>query len=64
MEEMRFEKNLGISIYMRVLRFAINLISLSRLINITGDDNEINSDETAQQVYNADDTSLTIFCNF
>ena len=29
-------------------------------VNITGDDNEINSDSTTQQVYNADDTSLTI----
>ena len=49
---------------MRVLRFVIiiYLISLSQVnaVNITGDDNEINSDETAQQVYNADDTSLTI----
>ena len=49
---------------MRVLRFVIiiYLMSLSQVnaVNITGDDNEINSDETAQQVYNADDTSLTI----
>ena len=29
-------------------------------VNITGDDNEINSDSTTQQVYNADETSLTI----
>jgi hypothetical protein len=49
---------------MRALRFVIiiYLMSLSQVnaVNITGDDNEINSDETAQQVYNADDTSLTI----
>ena len=29
-------------------------------VNITGDDNKINSDSTTQQVYNADETSLTI----
>ena len=47
---------------MRVLRFVIiiYLMSLNRVnaVNITGDDNEINSDETAQQVYNADDITL------
>ncbi len=49
---------------MRVFRFVIIIIYLMSLsqvnaANITGS-NTINSDSTTQQVYNADDTSLTI----
>ena len=49
---------------MRVFRFAIIIIYLMSLshvnaVNITGS-NTINSDSSTQQVYNADDTSLTI----
>ena len=48
---------------MRVFRFVIiiYLMSLSQVnaANITGS-NTINSDSTTQQVYNADETSLTI----
>ena len=48
---------------MRVFRFTIiiYLMSLSHVnaANITGS-NTINSDSSTQQVYNADDTSLTI----
>ncbi len=65
---MHFHKILGISIknlkIMRVFRLIIIIIylmSLSRVnaANITGS-NTINSDSSTQQVYNADDTSLTI----
>ena len=49
---------------MRIFRFVIIIIYLMSLsqvnaVNITGS-NTINSDSTTQQVYNADDTSLTI----
>ena len=49
---------------MRIFRFVIIIIYLMSLsqvnaANITGA-NTINSDSTTQQVYNADDTSLTI----
>ena len=49
---------------MRIFKFAIIIIYLMSLshvnaVNITGS-NTINSDSSTQQVYNADDTSLTI----